>query len=146
MFMEKVQLHFQTNAKLGKLIGRELITNNIITVFELIKNSYDAFANKVIIEFLHFDIDSSKLTSESGEMLSIEEMEKALDIELEKKKKTIISNGESKITITDDGNGMSLHEIKTKWMEIGTDSKAGLNEVHSKRNGRDILRIINGEK
>ena len=146
MFMEKVQLHFQTNAKLGKLIGRELITNNIIAVFELIKNSYDAFANKVIIEFLHFDIDSSKLTSESGEMLSIEEMEKALDIELEKKKKTIISNGESKITITDDGNGMSLHEIKTKWMEIGTDSKAGLNEVHSKRNGRDIVRIINGEK
>jgi len=146
MFMEKIQLHFQTNAKLGKLIGRELITNNIIAVFELIKNSYDAFANKVIIEFSHFDIDSSKLASESGEMLSIEEMEKALDIELEKKKKTIISNGESKIIITDDGNGMSLHEIKTKWMEIGTDSKAGLSEVHSKRNGRDIVRIINGEK
>ena len=144
--MEKIQLHFQTNAKLGKLIGRELITNNIIAVFELIKNSYDAFANKVIIEFTKFDIDSSRFVSEAGEMLPIEEMEKALDLELEKKRKTIISTSESRITMADDGNGMSLHEIKTKWMEIGTDSKAGLNEVHSKRNGRDILRIINGEK
>ena len=146
MFMEKIQLHFQTNAKLGKLIGRELITNNIIAVFELIKNSYDAFANKVIIEFTKFDIDSSRFVSEAGEMLPIEEMEKALDLELEKKRKTIISTSESRITMADDGNGMSLHEIKTKWMEIGTDSKAGLSEVHNKRNGQDIVRIVNGEK
>ena len=40
--MEKREkLNFSTNAKLGKLVGRELITNNIIAVFELIKNSYD---------------------------------------------------------------------------------------------------------
>lgn len=146
MSMEKIKLHFQTNAKLGKLIGRELITNNIIAVFELIKNSYDAFANKVIIEFSKFDIDSTKLKSESGELWSIEQIERALDQELEKKRKIIISRAESKITISDDGNGMSLHEIKTKWMEIGTDSKAGISEAHSKRNGRNIVRIINGEK
>ena len=49
------KLSFSTNAKLGKLSGRELITNNIIAVFELIKNSYDAFASKVCIEFINFD-------------------------------------------------------------------------------------------
>ena len=34
--MDKVALSFSTNAKLEKLIGRELITNNIIAIFELI--------------------------------------------------------------------------------------------------------------
>ena len=59
--MDKVALSFSTNAKLEKLIGRELITNNIIAIFELIKNSYDAFAHNAIVSFEGFDISRACL-------------------------------------------------------------------------------------
>lgn len=142
--MEKIQLHFEANAKLGKLIGRELITNNTIAVFELIKNSYDAFASKVTIEFLGFNVHIPQEKVQKA--ITREKLEKLLDDELERKKKTAISGNQSKIVIYDDGNGMTLQEIKTKWMEIGTDSKAGIDEVRQKRDEREIVRIINGEK
>ena len=59
--MAKVQLQFSTNAKLEKLIGRELITNNVIAIFELLKNSYDASAHNAVIAFEGFNIISSFL-------------------------------------------------------------------------------------
>ena len=50
------ELRFRTNAKVERLIGRELITSNTIAIFELIKNSYDAGAKKVEITFHDFPI------------------------------------------------------------------------------------------
>ena len=85
--MEKREkLNFSTNAKLGKLVGREVITNNIIAVFELIKNSYDAFASNVSIEFVDFDTTG-----------------KDVDIDNRYLRNTVISNSSSKIVISDDG-------------------------------------------
>lgn len=118
--MRKVQLSFSTNAKLEKLIGRELITNNIIAIFELIKNSYDASAHNAIISFEDFCID-------------IEELE------ISRKKNNVISNEFSKIVVSDDGYGMSFDEVKTKWMEIGTTSKEDIFELNQGR-------VVNGEK
>ena len=105
------KLSFSTNAKLGKLIGRELITNNIIAVFELIKNSYDAFASKVCIEFINFNTSGTdkEITNRS-------------------KRNVVISNSTSRIVISDNGLGMSFSQIKNDWMEIGTTSKEGLTE------------------
>ena len=123
---EKVQLSFSTNAKLEKLIGRELITNNIIAIFELIKNSYDAFAHSATITFDNFEINSCDLQK-------LRQMDK------------VISTNESKIIISDDGVGMSFEEVKTKWMEIGTTSKEDL-YLHEWQKPNKDERVINGEK
>jgi hypothetical protein len=125
---KREKLRFSTNAKLGKLLGRELITNNIIAVFELIKNSYDAFANEVIIEFEAFNT--------SGQ-----------DDELKKNRNSVISSSQSKIIITDNGEGMTFKDIKEKWMEIGTTSKENIQtQTKSVNNRPQITRSINGEK
>ena len=124
--MEKHQLSFSTNAKLEKLIGRELITNNIIAIFELIKNSYDALAHITTIKFENFHI-------------SYEEMQKRGE------GTRVISNPVSKIIIEDDGVGMSFEEVRTKWMEIGTTSKEDKYLEVSTEETSD-KRVINGEK
>lgn len=123
------KLSFSTNAKLGKLIGRELITNNIIAVFELIKNSYDAFASKVCIEFINFDTSGTdkEITNRS-------------------KRNVVISNSASRIVISDNGLGMSFSQIKNDWMEIGTTSKEGLTTRKVQTGPLTFRRVINGEK
>ncbi|MDE2770357.1 MAG: ATP-binding protein [Bacteroidota bacterium] len=42
---------FRVSTGLKDLIGRGLITNEIVAVFELVKNSFDAHANKVTLRF-----------------------------------------------------------------------------------------------
>ena len=45
-------LSFKISAGLKNIIGRDLITDDFIAVFELVKNSFDAYAKNVTIEFL----------------------------------------------------------------------------------------------
>lgn len=45
------QLQFKISSGLKNIIGRDLITDYFIAVFELVKNSYDTHASKVLIEF-----------------------------------------------------------------------------------------------
>ncbi len=75
-----------------RLIGRDLITDNITALFELVKNCYDANASNVTITFENIAF---------GEL----------------------SQSSSKITIEDDGIGMSFEDIRDKWMVIGTSNK-----------------------
>lgn len=42
---------FRVSSALKDIIGRDLITNDAVAVFELVKNSFDAHANNVNIEF-----------------------------------------------------------------------------------------------
>ena len=72
-----------------RLIGRELITDRITALFELVKNCYDANAQNVYVEFYNAGT----------------------------------KNPNSKIIIRDDGLGMTLSDIKDKWMVVGTASK-----------------------
>jgi len=44
-------LHFDVSAGLKRVLGRELITNDEVAIFELVKNSFDASANTVHIHF-----------------------------------------------------------------------------------------------
>jgi hypothetical protein len=44
-------LFFEVKSGLKNIIGRDLITDDNIAIFELVKNSYDAFAKNVIITF-----------------------------------------------------------------------------------------------
>ena len=45
------ELQFRISAGLKNIIGRDLISDKYIAIFELVKNSYDAQANNVIISF-----------------------------------------------------------------------------------------------
>ncbi|ATM77390.1 ATP-binding protein [Serratia fonticola] len=45
--MEKNILHFKISSGLKRVIGRDLITNDFVAVFELVKNSFDASASRV---------------------------------------------------------------------------------------------------
>ena len=54
-------LSFRVSSGLKNLIGRDLISDKYIAVFELVKNSYDAGASKVSISYLISDGDVGKL-------------------------------------------------------------------------------------
>ncbi|MNW40037.1 sensory histidine kinase AtoS [compost metagenome] len=45
------EVSFQFNARFSQLIGRHLISNPIVAVSELVKNSYDADADNITLEF-----------------------------------------------------------------------------------------------
>ena len=44
-------MEFKISSALKDIIGRELITNDLVAIFELVKNAYDANAKKVNIKF-----------------------------------------------------------------------------------------------
>jgi len=115
------ELFFRTNSKVESLIGRDLITNNTIAIFELVKNAYDAGSSKVEIKFVDF---------------------------LEPSNNSLISTESSYIEISDNGNGMTFQEIKDYWMELGTPHKEEQKEVRIRDNQIKAVvnRIVNGEK
>lgn len=88
-------------ARLIKTIGEELISNDIVAIIELVKNSYDANASVISIIF-------------QGRVIIVKEGKK--------EKKILIKQGSS-IIISDDGIGMNLETVKRAWMEPATISK-----------------------
>lgn len=49
------KLHFKTSSGIKNIVGKDLITDRFVAIFELVKNAYDAKASKVIVSF-DFDI------------------------------------------------------------------------------------------
>lgn len=60
------KLHFDVKSGLKRVLGRELITNDEVAIFELVKNSFDAAATKV---FLYFD-KSRIVVADNGDGMS----------------------------------------------------------------------------
>ena len=56
------KLHFKVSAGLKNIIGKELINDKFIAIFELVKNSYDAGEKKVIIKFKNIYSDNSTIS------------------------------------------------------------------------------------
>lgn len=56
------KLHFKVSAGLKNIIGKELINDKFIAIFELVKNSYDAGAKKVTIKFENIYSDNSTIS------------------------------------------------------------------------------------
>jgi len=54
-------LHFKISSALKNIIGRDLIKDDFIAVFELVKNSYDAHASQVDIYFENIYSDNAKI-------------------------------------------------------------------------------------
>jgi len=65
-------LSFTIKSGLKNIIGRDLITEDFVAVFELVKNAYDARASKVTIEFL----DDKIIIEDNGKGMSKEDIEK----------------------------------------------------------------------
>jgi signal transduction histidine kinase len=50
-------------------------------------------------------------------------------------------------TLVDDGHGMTLHDLRDKWLTVGTESKAiGTETLLEDRNGIDKIRVKQGQK
>lgn len=105
-------------ARIIKTIGEELISNDIVAIIELVKNSYDANASIIKIKFF-------------GRVIKVTEGKKT--------KKVLIKQGSS-IIISDDGTGMNLETVKSAWMEPAT-----INKKNIKRSAGDKRRYT-GEK
>lgn len=100
---------FRPRARIIKLLGEQLITNEVIALVELVKNAYDADATNVTVT-----------------------LEKGMDTE------------EGKISILDNGVGMSLAVVLDAWLQPGTDFRMKQREKGERTRvfGRPIL----GEK
>lgn len=55
------ELTFKVSSALKNIIGRDLINDRYIAIFELVKNSYDAGAHKVLIKFENIHRSLSKI-------------------------------------------------------------------------------------
>ena len=99
---EENKLKWRFDVSTFRLIGRELITDRITALFELVKNCYDANATRVEVIFEKISYDSSVVNNETGEAGL---------------------NPKSRIIIKDNGYGMSFKDIRDKWMVIGTANK-----------------------
>lgn len=75
-------LQFKISSALKDLVGKDLITSDNVAIFELVKNSYDAYADHVVITF-----------------------------------------SEDKLTISDNGKGMSYEDLRDKWLFLGYSAK-----------------------
>lgn len=64
--MEK--LHFKVSSGLKDIIGRDLITNELVAIFELVKNSYDADATE--INLIINSYDNSIIIQDNGKGMS----------------------------------------------------------------------------
>ena len=92
--------HFRISSELKNVIGQDLITDDFVAIFELVKNSFDANASKVLIIF---DLE--------GKTPSIH--------------------------VVDDGKGMSIKDIRDKWLFVaysakkeGTEDEIGVRNRH----------------
>ena len=86
--IEHTRVALRANSHVLRLLGEELIGDDGLAIFELVKNSYDADANIV-----------------------------AVTIDL--------NNATQTVVVQDDGFGMSLEDLRSKWLVLATDSKRG---------------------
>ncbi len=139
-------IHFEVGAKAARLIGRENITDPDGALMELIKNAYDADASCVCVWFdMPFPFVPSKLEPEKiRSVLTAEDQKRILDFYTEAENgeyvtKAGLSEEEmsalwsmltkyNSIVVADNGCGMSMEDVRTKWMYIGTSDK----EIHIK--------------
>ena len=67
---------FRISSALKDIIGRELITNDFIAVFELVKNSFDAHAKRIDIIFEGLTSDTPKLViKDDGKGMDLTDLE-----------------------------------------------------------------------
>ena len=102
---EKNKLHFDVSSGLKNVLGSELITDDDVAIFELVKNSFDASAKHVDVFF-----------------------------------------GDNTIIIADDGDGMSMEDIRSKWLFVGYSAKREQNRGKDYRDSVGVRKRFAGSK
>lgn len=62
----KKEMQFKISSALKDIIGKDLINDDFIAIFELVKNSYDAYATKVKISFNNIYSENPKIIIEDN--------------------------------------------------------------------------------
>lgn len=119
----KGELSPRPYARLLTMIGDQLIKNEKIALFELIKNSYDADANWVQVRLINFKEQR-------------DEKNKLIDIEVQ---------NSSFIEIEDDGHGMTWGVLSDAWMNPASPIKF-LEKQKGTRKSPSKKRLLQGEK
>ena len=69
------QLQFKVSSGLKNIIGKDLITDDFIAIFELVKNSYDAHATHVIIDFQNLNSSNATIRiTDNGKGMSYNDL------------------------------------------------------------------------
>jgi|GEM_PF-98712 len=69
------QLNYIVSSGLKNLIGKQLITDEFVAIFELVKNSFDAHANNVKVIFENLDTKDAKIIiHDDGKGMNFEEL------------------------------------------------------------------------
>lgn len=139
IYMEKI--NFEVGAKAARLIGRENIADGDGALIELVKNAYDADASCVCVYFdMPFPYVPTEISAQKLQHILSEEDRKQIlmyyyeSIEGKFNKKSELTEEETNkvrqifakyncLIVADNGVGMSLADVKTKWMYIGTSDK-----------------------
>jgi signal transduction histidine kinase len=101
------KLHFKTNIQLKSIIGKDLINDDNIAILELVKNSFDADAKTVKVEYSNLKNNDDKVIE-------------------------TFSDGTSRLIIKDDGLGMGLDDIQNKWLNIAYSEKKSNTRQHNR--------------
>lgn len=73
--MQKTPLQFKISSALKNIIGSDLISDDFIAVFELVKNSYDAHSTKVEITFENiYTKDAKIIIKDNGKGMNYEDL------------------------------------------------------------------------
>ncbi|MFC6095688.1 ATP-binding protein [Flavobacterium qiangtangense] len=104
---ENKNLHFKTNIQLKSIIGKDLINDDNIAILELVKNSFDADAKKVEVQYFNLKNNDDK------KVLSFSDLT-------------------SRLIIKDTGVGMNLDDIQNKWLNIAYSEKKTNNRQHNR--------------
>lgn len=135
------QIEFQVGAKAARLIGRENIADVDGALIELIKNSYDADASCVYVEFImpfpDIPVETNEIflleqlcgedvnfvlscynETEDGKLLKKQNLPEDIQEQLGR-----VLFKQNRIIVADNGTGMSKETVKSSWMYIGTSNK-----------------------
>jgi len=125
--MKKEIIPFKFHPRVFNSLGADLVTDDIVAIIELVKNAYDAGADKVIISFL----SNSPRRNTKERVYKQDKNQNSQDIE------NII------LEIFDNGQGMTRQIIEDAWFTIATPYK----EINRKvKINKDINRTVSGEK
>ena len=104
-------LEFKVSSALKSIVGKDLITNDYVAIFEIVKNSFDALATYVTLTFE----DDSLIIADNGKGMSLDDIKNKYSLHI-LQKKTVL-----KILATLKG---TISEIKFKKEDIMLELKA----------------------
>jgi signal transduction histidine kinase len=114
------KLYFDVSTGLKRVLGRELITDDEVAIFELVKNSFDASASQVTIYFG----DDSVMVADNGSGMSYEDLtDKWLFVAYSAKK--------------DQGDGRDFRHVAAERVHYA--GSKGIGRFSTDRLGREIV-------